>query len=128
MRRRGVLSVGGAIVIGSIAGCLGDSKGPEDDAKEYMKAVVNNDASKAEEMIHPESDISRPIGVVDDIINEPIDDVDASVNEAELVEKSDEEAETNVSLEVSRVVDSYTTGIRVIMRKNAGDWLVWQVG
>lgn len=128
MNRREYLLTAGVVSATLLAGCLGDDHAAESEAESFMDAVAASDSSDAEAHLHPDSEIRDPIAVVDNQIQETLDGVAISVEDTDLLEDGDEVAIVEVTVEVDRPAQPYTTPIEIELRTDGGDWRVWAIG
>jgi hypothetical protein len=123
-----VLGIGGGAYF-----FLQNQEGPEDAAKEFIKAIDKGNLSDANDLIHSQATVDGA-GVASQLLlgqfggNVALDAIDISVNNAETVEQNDGRASVRLTLNIDAGIGQTEGDIMIEMRKEDGNWRVWNIG
>jgi len=132
-RRRVLLGGVGLAVLAS--GCLSLSNGgpgPDKVAANFVGELDSGNFFGADDFIHSESPVSGAGQVASLItsaagVQEAIDAIDISITSNEVAQKSNGQAVVDTTLEIGLVVRQPTVAVPFDMRKDDGDWRIWNL-
>lgn len=122
MNRRSYLGVA-ATATAALAGCSGVlSSGPDEVVEQFYQAVDDGDREAANDFIHSES----PVGELTEEDMARFEDMDITVESTEVVEESDDTAQVEAELTMESDGESSTETITYELRKEDGDWKLYE--
>lgn len=129
-RRTFLVGAGVGCVLGS-AGCLWQSgDGPGDVGEEFIQQLDNGNFDDANDLIHSDSTLDGAGQAADLLaglyrVDSVIEAIDFSVQDSQVVDKSDGEATVEVTVTVDLLVDEVEDDIPLEMRRDENGWRVW---
>jgi hypothetical protein len=132
-RRRFLLAGAGVATLTS--GCLflsGGGPGPDAVAESFVTEVDDGNFAEAGELIHSDSPISgagQAAALITSAagVQETIDAISLSITNNEVVQKNNGDAVLDTTLELDLVVRQPTLDVPFDMRKDDGDWRIWNL-
>ena len=132
-RRRFLISGAGLAVLTS--GCLflsGGGSSPDKVVESFITELDGGNFAEADELIHSDSPISgtgQAAGLITSAagVQETIDAIDISITNNEVVQKNNGEAVVDTTLELDLAIRKLTVDVPLEMRKDDGDWRVWNL-
>lgn len=132
MRRRAFITAMGGTTTGTLAGCSwlsGDS--PDDVVESYIEAILEDNMDRAEEFVHPESNVSpSPQPLLNDynILETEQDDLSTATLQEEFSLDEDvaevADPQDNAIVVVSAEFDTDTFALPFLLTDEDGDWLI----
>lgn len=124
MRRRRYLGLTAAATTAGLAGCsgfLGD-EAPDEVVEQFYQAIDEGDRETANGLIHPDS----PTGEITEEEMSGLEDVDITVEGAEIVDESEDEAVVEAEVTWDDGEMSTTDTATIELRTDDGDWKVYE--
>lgn len=112
-----VALAGGFFLFDSVLG----GRGPAETVEQFYVAVDNGNRERANELIHSDSPM-EDVSVLGTVFGSAID---ITVEQTEVVEKSDDSATVRATLTVSSSGSSETSETDVELRTENGEWKIW---
>lgn len=124
LSRRQVVAAGAGIAVLGGGAFLLTGGGPKPTAREFLNALDEGNAEKANSLIHPDS----PMGDVSKLGLALVEEINYEIQSLSVEENTGDEAVVEAELELSKNGRSETSTTMIVLRKHDGEWKVYSFG